>query len=380
MLDNSKYLPLKQKSDLTSIKIIENVLQNQNLQGCIFYGSLLGTLRHKGFIPWDDDVDYVIPFKNRYKFQKLLKLELLKKSNLNFELQNTSGTLTNLFEPDYLVNKNFIRYSTNYIKKLNPISFNAKIDIFYYVYLNEAEILEFKKLFKIYTLISSSIRVKTNSLFKKTLFWFLLFVMYKKLLKDAKKFENKICKNWKDNVRKPFSIDRSRDGKNLILHSLCDFSDFTLLEFEDTMVTAPLESEKFLEMYFGNWKQFPPKDKQVPVHDVTNICASEIKLTNLKENTLEIEQIFATDLFTVILFKNQGKVELNLDSSLYEIYEYQGSKMKIICSNKSKNFVIKSKFKNNYKYHYKFRDQDIKISSTNEQIKLKFKKFITNIK
>lgn len=51
-------------------KFIE-VCQENNLTYCAFYGTLLGAIRHDGFIPWDDDVDVVMPRKDYDKLQKI---------------------------------------------------------------------------------------------------------------------------------------------------------------------------------------------------------------------------------------------------------------------------------------------------------------------
>lgn len=53
----------------TFVKICED----NNLRYYMNGGSLIGTMRHRGFIPWDDDIDVAMP---REDFNKLLKLDI----------------------------------------------------------------------------------------------------------------------------------------------------------------------------------------------------------------------------------------------------------------------------------------------------------------
>lgn len=50
----------------------DKVCQKYNLKYYLVYGSLIGAVRHNGFIPWDDDLDVMMPRKDYIKLQQLL--------------------------------------------------------------------------------------------------------------------------------------------------------------------------------------------------------------------------------------------------------------------------------------------------------------------
>lgn len=58
------------------LKIITSILEEHNLLYWIDFGTLLGAVRHKGFIPWDDDTDITMLREDYYKAISIWKEKL----------------------------------------------------------------------------------------------------------------------------------------------------------------------------------------------------------------------------------------------------------------------------------------------------------------
>ena len=53
---------------LEMIKYIDELCRKNNIEYYIIFSSALGAIRHKGFIPWDDDFDIGMTYENYLKF------------------------------------------------------------------------------------------------------------------------------------------------------------------------------------------------------------------------------------------------------------------------------------------------------------------------
>ncbi len=60
---------------LDALSDVHNICEKYNLQYFLSGGTLLGAIRHKGFIPWDDDIDIMMPLTDYNKLGELVAQE-----------------------------------------------------------------------------------------------------------------------------------------------------------------------------------------------------------------------------------------------------------------------------------------------------------------
>ncbi len=72
------------KHEQEILDVVHKLCINNNLKYSLMFGSLLGAVRHGGFIPWDDDIDIIMP---REDYEKLISL-WPKEAPTGYLLQN----------------------------------------------------------------------------------------------------------------------------------------------------------------------------------------------------------------------------------------------------------------------------------------------------
>ncbi|MEG1354077.1 MAG: LicD family protein, partial [Malacoplasma sp.] len=128
-----KRLNLKelQEVELSILLEFQIFCEDNKLQYFLFDGSLLGAVRHKGFIPWDDDIDIGMPYED---YKKLINLV------------GTSNKIKNCYIMSPYGNDNFL-YSFAKICKTNT-QLIENIDVFPFYNLPDEESVYRKRLKK----------------------------------------------------------------------------------------------------------------------------------------------------------------------------------------------------------------------------------------
>lgn len=97
----------KQEISLEILQFVHDFCHHRGIRYYLAYGTLLGAVRHKGFIPWDDDVDIMIPRPDYNRFlsefrddEQYTLLSCFKKGNYVFPYAKVKSNYTNMILPN----------------------------------------------------------------------------------------------------------------------------------------------------------------------------------------------------------------------------------------------------------------------------------------
>lgn len=251
----------------TQIEILDKVhsfCDDNNIKYYLYAGTLLGAVRHKGFIPWDDDLDIIMPRKDYDRFIKLfMKSDLLN----NYFLQNTDT------EPEYhlpftKIRKKNTLYSEKGLEELD-INHGIFIDIFpmdfskknYGFVYKTRDLLE-KNL--VHVAGMRQLKIKTVSMFSSILYAATRIMSVHRILKIAEW----LCKAVKKGDYYVIFSSYFNCEKETVPVEY--YNNPVLLRFDGKQYYAPGEYHKILEIKYGNYMELPPENEREN-HEVSNI-------------------------------------------------------------------------------------------------------------
>ena len=242
--------------------------KENNLLCYLCGGGAIGTLRHKGFIPWDDDLDFFMPRKDYEKLAQLWPQKAdsryqLSKSNENYIDRNLFITIRDT--------------QTTCIKPYQQdldIPHGLALDVLPLDYYPANGLSRKKQVIAalVYSLFcAQTIPEKHGGIMKLGSQALLALVPSKKLrYKIWKKAEvemTKYTKEESDGITELCSGPYYMKKK----YPISSFDDALWLPFEETELPIPVGYDAYLKTAFGDYMTPPPVEKQVAHHDVVLI-------------------------------------------------------------------------------------------------------------
>ena len=246
--------------ELMILKDLISFCEENDLTYFMYAGSLLGTIRHGGFIPWDDDLDVVMLRQDFEKFKKLYP------SNEKYELLTIESEKDYCYMLAKLSLKN-TRFEEEWAKHLDfTIGFN--IDIFV---LDDLSNNKFKRSYQLKKaflynrlLVTSKIRVDdlpfVSKFISHSMYHILNFlnITPSKLNSRYLNFLNKYADSDSEKV-----FDFSANASEYPLtYDKNDFKESVKVKFEDIHVNVPKNYDKILTELYGDYMQLPPEEER----------------------------------------------------------------------------------------------------------------------
>ena len=246
------------------LKELKGICDKNNLKYALGGGTLLGAIRHKGYIPWDDDVDLMMPRKD---YEILLKI-------FEENCKENHKILTYINTKDYYYSFAKIVDTNTSLKEggLRPIeTLGVYIDVFPIDFLPNDE-KSIKKIFKEYNFLYKAISAykfsdisqvpknKVKLFFKRiTLYFVKTFNLIPKVLKKL----DHIAIEYED-TSKVACVSGRYAEKEIMPREFIE--KYILADFEGEKYKIPEDYDEYLTKHYDNYMELPPEDKRKTEH------------------------------------------------------------------------------------------------------------------
>jgi len=263
-----------QLQSLDIMKDIHEFCVSNNIKYTLAYGSMLGAIRHKGFIPWDDDIDVMMPRKDWERFSR----EFVSKRGYHL-LSAYDKDNYMIFTRVYDNQNTIVTYPapTSKIENLGvwvdvlPID-GIPSDITKVPYQRLCLLLRNTVNRRISMLQKAPLLKRIKRTIKSILYRLpnihSSIVLFHKIARKydfgtTEKCSNLCCRDALDS------------GKMEVLYT-SDFSSSILMPFEDTSLFVASGYDRILKMTYGDYMQLPPVEKQIVRHSFASYYKKEI--------------------------------------------------------------------------------------------------------
>lgn len=257
-MDDTKFAKKLQSEQLKILKELDRVCKKLNLTYVLAFGTSLGARRHKGFIPWDDDIDV---------YMRIEELEFLQKHSSMFGegyfLQHNGS------DPEYVLMISRLRNSgTTLIERTEvdrDINHGIFIDI-YPLFHSPEKGFGARRLVvisMIYRLMLCNRMPRNRGLVMKIGSGILLKIIPEKM---KKRLVNRCYKILRNSPETGYLSSLYGDEANIRYPSCC-FFPVQWVPFEDGMAPVQADWDLYLKKTYGDYMELPPEENRKFHHD-----------------------------------------------------------------------------------------------------------------
>ena len=256
-----------QQVELMILNDFVDTCEANNIRYFGFGGTAIGALRHKGFIPWDDDIDVCLPAED---FNKLLDI-YDKEWSEKYSIMNTERDINYPFPTTRIMLKG-TQFCEEALAPL-PLDLGIFLDVYCFDNVSDDEKEYQKQAFDAWFWSHMRILVDVPRPV------ILADGIKGKLLKAAVTMGRGVCKLLHLSTQKMY--EREQEARNRFAHVktkriayLHDTDRFVntypvdevfpvdKLDFDGIQVAFPNQNDKFLRMLYGDYMQMPPVEKR----------------------------------------------------------------------------------------------------------------------
>lgn len=270
-----------QRRLLEMIKWLHEYSTSNDLEYYAIGGTLLGAIRHHGFIPWDDDIDVGMPREHYIRFQ-----ELMLNQSGQYRLETPMSPAKDYRYPA----SKLYDTTTTLVENMHPIcKRGVYIDVFPLDGIGDTQ-EEAEKNYSRLDFLNKLLATR-NSKVRKTRAWYknaaiCLSRMIPEALVNTKELSRRL-----DSLCAEHPFDSSEYVGNLLGNygdrELCPkwvFGKPTPYRFEDTVINGAEFAEEYLSHVYGDWRALPPIEKRGVQHDFLYISFDQSYLENESTN------------------------------------------------------------------------------------------------
>ena len=261
---------------LEILKRIDAICKEQGLTYYLTYGTLIGAIRHNGFIPWDDDVDIAMPRKDYdalqcyfeshgAELQPLIALHNTKSRKLPFLITRITDT----------------RYKQIGECSEDVPEMGAFVDVYPLDGLGSTEeeaIAEKKRCHSLSVAYLRSCNFschnKGNGLFKR-----IAKTARAALMRSPEYYENQLLLSCSNDIYESSSYIACKvwtvSRLSSVINPSCEFASVEYVPFEDMLAPVPAGFDSLLRRIYGDYMQLPPENERVGHHGYSIVKRGE---------------------------------------------------------------------------------------------------------